>query len=101
MAVEDIAPPVPLPAQDAATADTPPAPVPSGVPLPPPLLPPAPSVPPQSVAHTGTAAAVVIVLWAFSLAHVAVPPEVAVAFSVLAGTGVHYLMRRFGGKTNG
>lgn len=49
----------------------------------------------QSVAHTGSAALVIILLWAAGLVpSLNVTPSVAVAASVLIGTGVTYLMNR-------
>lgn len=44
----------------------------------------------------GAAALVTILIWGLSAVHVTVPPEVAAAFTVIVGAGVHYLVVRYG-----
>lgn len=44
----------------------------------------------------GAAALVTILIWGLGAVHVVVPPEVAAAFTVIVGAGVHYLVVKFG-----
>lgn len=47
------------------------------------------------IAGGAAGAATIVLIWGLSLAHIAVPPEVASAITVLIGTGTAYLMPHF------
>jgi len=49
----------------------------------------------QNVAHTGSAAFVIVMLWLAETSGIKMPPEVAVTIAALVGTGVHWALSRF------
>ena len=50
----------------------------------------------STASNAAAGALAVIVIWALSATHVTVPPEVAAAFTVLAGALVHWLVIKYG-----